>query len=288
VTVNPRFDTGIRVAYSRTEEVEHVSQLEHSLVRAALEYLRIDGGVEITTVADIPSRGTGLGSSSSFTVALLHALYAFRQQHVSSERLAAEACHIEIDICSEPIGKQDQYAAALGGFNLIEFRPDGTVVPSPVICSSETLQAIQSNLLLLYTGVTRSASSILLEQAENLRSNKSKRDTVKRMVGLCYDLREEIQRNHINAFGELLHESWLLKKSLTTNISNLWIDECYELARKQGAIGGKILGAGAGGFLLFYAPQERHASICHVLTPMRRMPFSFEPLGSRIIFYNPN
>lgn len=288
VTINPRFDKGIRVAYSRTEEVELISQIEHSLVRAALNYLGIEGGIEITTVADIPSRGTGLGSSSSFTVALLHALYAFKQQHVSLERLGAEACHIEIDICGEPIGKQDQYAAAIGGFNLIEFRPDGTVVPSPVICSSATLRAIQSNLLMLYTGVTRSASSLLQEQAADLRTDKSKRETLKRMVALCYSLRDEIQRDHIDAFGEMLHESWLLKKSLTANISTSWIDESYDIVRKNGAIGGKILGAGAGGFLLLYAPQDKHASICHALPSMRPVPFSFERLGSRIIFYHPN
>jgi len=207
VTLNPKFDQGIRVAYSRTEEVESVDRIEHALVRSAMNLLRIPGGVEITTVADIPSRGTGLGSSSSFTIALLHALYAHKGQHVNAERLAAEACHIEIDICGEPIGKQDQYAAAFGGFNLIEFLPDERVVVSPIICKKSTKELLQSNLLLLYTGVTRSASNILKDQTDEIKASRDKRSTLSRMVEICYDVKREIESNNLDAFGDLLHET---------------------------------------------------------------------------------
>ena len=174
VTMNRKFDSGIRVAYSRVEEVNSVSEIEHQLVRAALNMAGVPGGVEITTVADIPSRGTGLGSSSSFTVALLHALYAFLGRHSTRQELAEQACHIEIDVCGEPIGKQDQYAAAYGGFNLYEFNPNDTVTVSPVICKPETIAGIRKQMLVLYTGITRGASTILKQQSSELATNVDK------------------------------------------------------------------------------------------------------------------
>jgi D-glycero-alpha-D-manno-heptose-7-phosphate kinase len=287
VTLNRKFDQGIRIAYSKTEEVESVAQIEHKLVRAAMNYLDVPGGIEITTIADIPSRGTGLGSSSSFTVALLQALYAFKNTHVSGEKLGSDACKIEIDICGEPIGKQDQYAAALGGFNLIEFRPDERVVHSPVICQPKTLRTLQSHLLMLYTGLTRSASDLLREQASDVKADAAKRDSLKAMVKLAYTLRDEVQNDNADAFGEILHEGWMLKKSLTKGISSSSIDDWYDTARAHGAIGGKILGAGAGGFLLLYAPPDRHAAISHALPQLRPIPFAFDPFGARVIFYHP-
>ncbi len=287
VMVNRKFDSGIRVAYSKTEEVETAAQVEHSLVRAALTLAGVQGGIEIATVADIPSRGTGLGSSSTFTVALMNALHAYCGRHASSATLAEEACQIEIDICREPIGKQDQYAAAYGGFNLLEFRPDGTVGVSPVICQPETLQRLQASLLLLYTGITRSASNLLQEQSDAVREDAGKRAALRRMVALCYDLRHEVEANNLDAFGEVLHENWELKKSLSGRISNSEIDEWYDTARRSGASGGKILGAGAGGFLLLTAPPERHAAICHSLPRLRPIPFGFERTGSQIIVYQP-
>ncbi len=287
VTISRKFDNGIRVAYSRTEEVHAVAEIEHQLVRAAIQHVGIEGGIEITTVADIPSRGTGLGSSSSFTVALLNGLYAFKDKYVSADQLGKEACHIEIDICGEPIGKQDQYAAAIGGFNLLEFMSDETVVASPIICKPQTIREIKSSLLMLYTGITRSASQILRQQSLVV-SNTAKQKALKRMVELCYQLRNEIQDNNVDAFGEILHENWVLKKSLTANISTSAIDEWYEIALKNGAKGGKILGAGSGGFLLLCAPPDRHKAICHALPVLRPIPFEFEPLGSRIIFFQPN
>jgi D-glycero-alpha-D-manno-heptose-7-phosphate kinase len=288
VMVNRKFDAGIRVAYSKTEEVASVAEVEHGLVRAGLHIAGLQGGIEIATVADIPSRGTGLGSSSSFTVALMHALHAYCGRHVSAATLAEQACHIEIDICGEPIGRQDQYAAAFGGFNLIEFRPDDTVGVSPLICQPATLDRLRANLLLLYTGITRSASELLREQMQEFRADADKRTTLRRMVELCYTLRDEVQANNLDAFGEVLHENWELKKSLTDKISNPVIDDWYATARRHGATGGKILGAGAGGFLLLAAPPELHPSICHALPTLRRIPFGFERSGSQIIFFQPS
>jgi D-glycero-alpha-D-manno-heptose-7-phosphate kinase len=288
VTINRKFDNGVRVAYSRTEEVSSASEVQHPLVRAALNVVGIEGGVEITTVADIPSRGSGLGSSSTFTVALLHGLYAYRGRYVRSRTLAEQACHVEINMCGEPIGQQDQYAAAFGGFHVYEFRPDDTVIVSPVICQPTTLQRLNERLLLLYTGVTRSASALLKEQSAQIASSPEKRAALKRMVSLCYQLRDVIQNGNLDAFGEILHEGWVLKRSLSNNISNSAIDEWYEVARRHGATGGKILGAGAGGFLAIYAPPERHPAICHALPALRSVPMKFERQGSQIIFYQPN
>jgi D-glycero-alpha-D-manno-heptose-7-phosphate kinase len=287
VTVNKKFDDAIRVAYSKTEEVDSVSLIEHRLVRAALTHAGLTGGVEITTVADIPARGTGLGSSSSFTVALLQALAAFAGRHSSSATLAADACHIEIDVCGEPIGKQDQYAAAYGGFNLIEFLPDGAVKVSPVICSSKTYEALQQHILLLYTGITRSASALLRSQSEAVSQDRAKSVTLRRMVELTHQLRDEIQRDDLDAFGEILHENWELKKTLTSGISTDDIDGWYATARQHGARGGKVLGAGAGGFLMLYAPPETHLRICHALPMLRPIPVRFERFGSQVIFYHP-
>jgi D-glycero-alpha-D-manno-heptose-7-phosphate kinase len=288
VTVNKKFDDGIRVAYSRTEEVSAVRELEHPLVRAVLRHVGLTGGVEITTIADIPSRGTGLGSSSSFTIALLHALNAYCGRHSSKSRLAEDSSMIEIDICQQPIGKQDQYAAAFGGLNLFEFQPDDSVRISPIICDREKLQTIRSNLLLLYTGITRSASEILHHQIQSLRASADKRKALRRMVQLCYTLRDEIQANNIDAFGDMLHENWELKKSLSNGISTPDIDEWYATAKRHGAKGGKLLGAGAGGFLLLYADREKHNAICHALPHLRPIDIDFDRHGSQIIFYQPS
>lgn len=287
VTVNRKFDNGIRVAYSRTEEVDSIDKIEHRLVRAALHQANISGGVEITTIADIPSRGTGLGSSSAFTVALLNALHAFRGSYTSSLSLAAQACHVEIEVCGEPIGKQDQYAAAVGGFNLIEFHPDEHVSVSPIISSASTRQRLQDDLLMLYTGITRSASDLLRSQQSNLETSAQNVAATQRMVELTYRLRDDLQADNLTSFGEIMHEGWMLKRSLADGISNSEIDSWYDLARKTGASGGKILGAGAGGFLLLVAPKERHEAICRALPELRPIPFGFERAGSQIIFYQP-
>lgn len=288
VTVNKKFDNGIRVSYSKTEEVAKAADVEHRLVRAALNRLDIDGGVEITTIADIPSSGTGLGSSSSFTIGLLNALNAFVGKHVGREYLASESCDIEIKVCGEPIGKQDQYAAAYGGFNLIEFARDESVRVSPVIIPPATLDRFEANLLVFYTGKTRSASGLLSNQREAVANTSAKRSALRRMVELAHIAKVELEMGNIDAFGEALHENWVLKKSLTDGISSDNIDRWYNIGIAAGATGGKILGAGAGGFLLFYAPPGRHDAIAHQLPELRRIPMEFERNGSQIIFYNPS
>lgn len=284
ITVNPKFDQGIRVSYSRTEEASKVDRIRHPLVREALKLTGIQGGIEITSVADIPAKGTGLGSSSSFTVGLLHALHAHSERHASAEQLARECCEIEIERCQEPIGKQDQYAAAYGGLNHIRFLPDDSVIVEPIICKRETLAQMQDRMLVFYTGLTRSASEVLRRQQTSLRGGRKKQNAMKRMVQLADELKVQLQRNNAEALGEIIHENWELKRSLSEGISNSQIDDWYSKARAAGAQGGKLLGAGSGGFLMFYAPQEQHGAITRALSDLRRMNFRFEPQGSKIIF----
>lgn len=284
ITVNQKFDEKIRVSYSRTEEARTVDRIKHPLVREAMKLLKIDGGMEITSVADIPGKGSGLGSSSSFTVGLLHALHAYAERYASAEQLASEACEIEIGRCGEPIGKQDQYAAAYGGLNYIRFNEDDSVSVEPILCKRETLRTIQEHILVFYTGITRSASEVLKHQQSAVASEKKKQSVMRKMVALAEQMKSELQRNRAGAFGEIIHEGWLLKKSLTGGISTDAIDGWYAKARKAGAIGGKLLGAGAGGFLMFHAPPDRHEAIASALKGLRRMSFKFEPQGSRIIF----
>ena len=215
---------------------------------------------------------------------MLHALHAFACRYASAEQLARESCEIEIERCGEPIGKQDQFAAAFGGFNFIEFNPDDSVSVEPIICQRETIRQLQSNTLVFYTGITRSASAILKNQQQIVGEEKAKQKVMRRMVQLARELKAELQKNNLEAFGEIIHENWELKRSLTSNISTTAIDDWYQRARKAGAVGGKLLGAGSGGFLMFYAPQEKHESITKALSDLRRIDFEFEPQGSRIIF----
>jgi D-glycero-alpha-D-manno-heptose-7-phosphate kinase len=284
VTANRKFDQGVRLAYSVTEEVSNAGELQHALARQAMQYLGVGGGIELTTVADIPSKGTGLGSSSSFAVGLLNVLHAFQDRFASARKLADEACHIEIDLLGEPIGKQDQYAAAYGGLKLYEFRADDTVTVSPVIMSRERRSELASRIIMFYTGITRSASAILADQAKVISSNQHKILNMKRMVELTYVLRDALHRGDLQSFGPILHENWQLKKTMAQGVTNAGIDAAYEAARAAGATGGKILGAGAGGFFIFYADEDRHQAITAALAPMRRIDFSFEDTGSQIIF----
>jgi D-glycero-alpha-D-manno-heptose-7-phosphate kinase len=283
VTVNRKFDERIRISYSRTEEARSVERIKHPLVREGMKLAGITGGIEITSIADIPSKGSGLGSSSTFTVSLLNALHAYAGRHAGAEQLAREACEIEIDRCGEPIGKQDQYAAAFGGLNLIRFNPDESVAVEPVICQPATIQKLQAHTLVLYTGITRSASAILKHQNTALATEKKKCDVTRKMVELAQTLCGELRKNHVATFGEIIHEGWRLKKSLTGGITTDVIDGWYEKARRAGALGGKLLGAGAGGFLMFVAPPEKHEAIERALK-LRRIDLRFDPQGSRIIF----
>ncbi len=284
VNINKKFDYAIRLAYSENEDVMGVDQIRHPIIRESLKYLGIGGGLEITTIADIPSKGTGLGSSSSFTVGLLNALNAFQGRYISKPSLASESCFVEISRCDSPIGKQDQYAAAFGGLNLIEFRRDESVVVQPIICSLETVESLESNCLIFYTGITRSASEILLQQSSNLSDKKI--CSIKRMVDLTYQLAKDLRENNLCNLGDILDEGWKLKSGLSKDISNTEIDYWYHLAKKSGAKGGKILGAGAGGFLLLYVSPESHAKVRLALSMLREVKVKFERTGSQIIYYN--
>ena len=284
ITVNKKFDHQIRASYSVTEMVDSVDELQHELIREALRLVGLDGGIEITSISDIPSKGTGLGSSSTYTVGLLNALYAYKGKYVGAERLAREACQIEIDICGKPIGKQDQYIAAYGGLQNIQFNPDESVFVSPVIFSPEIKQKLQKNLLLFYTGITRSADKILKEQTSNTENSREKRAVLQKIVGIAQDMHAALAANDLSGFGEMLHQGWLAKKQMALGISTSLIDEWYQLAQKHGAIGGKITGAGGGGFLLFYAPASRHVEIKKALIDLQPVNFRFEPQGSKIIY----
>jgi D-glycero-alpha-D-manno-heptose-7-phosphate kinase len=283
INVNRKFDSSIRASYSITEMVDSVDEVKHELIRECLRKRRIDGAIEITSISDIPSQGTGLGSSSSYTVGLLKALYAYGNQHVGAERLAREACDIEITRCGKPIGKQDQYIAAYGGMQYIQFNPDGTVFVDPIVCSGGTRQRLESDLLLLYTGITRPADTILAEQKRNLAA-PSHRETLRHVVRLAADLRDALTANDLSAFGEILHEGWIVKKAMAEGTTNARIDRWYECARANGAVGGKISGAGGGGFLLLYAPHEDHPRICQALPELRPVSLRFEPQGARIVY----
>jgi D-glycero-alpha-D-manno-heptose-7-phosphate kinase len=288
ITVNESFANRIRLSYSKTEEVDKFSEIQHPIVRNVLETQPVDCGIDITSVADIPSRGSGLGSSSSFTVGLLNVIHAFNGHFVGKEILAEEACEIEIGRLREPIGKQDQYAASYGGFNFIKFNPDDSVDVEPLTHHWSTIEKIESSLLPFYTGITRPASMILAEQKTNLEERQVARDTLSQMVRLAETLRNDIVAGNVSSFGEILHESWMLKRKLATGVSSNFIDNIYDRGRAAGALGGKILGAGGGGFLLFAAPPERHPAIIRALPELRRVPMWFERLGSLIVFQERN
>ncbi len=286
INVNKKFDHLIRASYSITEFADKPEKLKHELIRESLKYLGIKGGIEITSIADIPSGGTGLGSSSSYTVGLLNALSAYLSRFSSKEYLASIASRIEIGKCHKPIGKQDQYAAAYGGLNLIEFLPDDSVVVNPIICKQETKQRLNQNLLLLYTGITRSADKILAGQNKKILSDRKTGDILSQMVKLAYSQAEALSSDDTKSFGEALDENWKLKIRLARGINNPTFDRWYKTAKNHGAVGGKILGAGGGGFLLLYAPKSKHEAIEHALPELKKVDFNFDPEGSKIVYYN--
>jgi len=281
VTVSPRFEPTTRVAYTSTEICERVDDIRHTLVREALRLTCLGRHLEITTIGDVPG-GTGMGSSSSLTVGLLTALYAYRGEIISHEELARQACRIEIDILKKPIGKQDQYAAAYGGLNYIRFNPDETVHVEPVPCRAEVLQNLERSVLLMYTGQQRNADEILQQQSDGV---SSRRPVLRQMRDLADAARRALAgRGDLAEFSRILHEGWLLKKSLGCGISQKRLDDWYETARRAGAQGGKLLGAGGGGFLMLMAPPERHEAIREALGRPRELAFGMDQRGSRIIF----
>ena len=282
VIVSRRFEGDIRVAYSRTETVDRADQVEHELVREALRVTGLPRGLDIVTLADVPSRGTGLGSSSAVTVGLLSALYAFQGIHRSVALLAEQACEIEIDILGKPIGRQDQYAVAFGGFNLIEFLPAGAGVRvRPIVAPPHTLERLHSSLLMFYTGRQRSASDVLSQQRDAARDG-SATETLSAMRDLAYQLRDALGEGDTDSFGPILHRNWELKRTLAGGVSDAEIDALYDRAIDAGASGGKLLGAGRGGFLLFVAAPERHAAVRAALSDLRETPFRFASSGSHV------
>lgn len=286
ISANPKFDGGIRLAYSQTEEVSSLAEIQHRLFRHTLEMLQVQGGVEVTTTADIPSRGTGLGSSSAFTVGLLNVMKAYLGECATVDHLAAKACEVEIERCGEPIGKQDQYASAFGGMNVIEFQTDETVQVQPVQISPADLARLQAELLMFYTGTTRSASQLLVAQNQALANDLAVERRLLRMVDLVYRMRTDLEAGRIEDFGATLHENWLLKRELASGISSSQIDAWYAAALSAGATGGKLLGAGAGGFLLVHAPLDRHVHVKQAVG-LKHVPFQFDRLGTRIIYSDP-
>lgn len=281
LSIHPSFEAKETVLkYSQTEIVDDVKKIQHKYFKEVLEMLRVSG-VEIVSTADVPA-GTGLGSSSSFTVGLLHSLYSYKGKFVSKEKLAQKACEIEIERLKNPIGKQDQYAAAYGGLNFYEFNRDGSVFVEPIIMKTELYRTLEENLMMFYTGQLHSASAILKEQSSNITAGDKEQNQL-RMCELARELKDELQHNNIDAMGEILHEGWKLKRTLASGISNPQIDEYYDLAIKAGAIGGKLLGAGGGGFLLFYVPKKRQMEVRAALK-LIQMPMEFERQGSSVIY----
>lgn len=281
VTIKERFDQLLRIGYTRTEMVTSVAEIQHELIRESLNKTRIERGVEVTTMGDIPSSGSGLGSSSTVTVGALHAMYTYRGEIVPAEQLAREACEIEIDTLGKPIGIQDQYIAAYGGLRFMEFAPNGKVRCEKVELDSYLKRRLNESLLLFFTGVTRRADTILDEQKRNIGDRLM---VLREMKQMAYTARDELRAGNLDSIGELLHKSWELKKQLASQISNGMIDDMYQTARRAGAIGGKITGAGGGGFLLLYCPQEKREAVRTALNHLQELPFRLEQDGSKVIF----
>jgi D-glycero-alpha-D-manno-heptose-7-phosphate kinase len=281
VIVKRRYDRLIRVGYTRTELVERVEDVQHELIREALRVTGIKEQIEIGTLGDIPSTGSGLGSSSTVTVGVLNALYTYSNQPQSLEVLAQQACEIEIERLGRPIGKQDQYIAAYGGMRFIRFLPDEQVIVEHVRMESAVQHKLNQQLMLYDTNKARRSETVLIEQKANIQNRNQTLRQLKEMACLG---RELLERGALDDFGRLLHESWLHKKTLASGVSNPEIDTLYKRARQAGAIGGKITGAGGGGFLLLYCPREKLDSVRMAMGDLNELPFHLEPDSSKVIF----
>jgi D-glycero-alpha-D-manno-heptose-7-phosphate kinase len=285
VCANKRFYPDVRLAYSKTEIVSDVRRIEHPIFREALTMTGIDQGIELVSIADLPAN-TGLGSSSAFTVALLNALHAYKREFVSSRQLAEEACHLEIDVLREPVGKQDQYIAAFGNVTAFTFEPDGSVHVEPVPARDEVLDELESNLLIVWSGIERPARIVLSEQGERLKDEEE--DVVARMhriKALGHDVYRLLVDGDVDRYGEILHEHWLQKRRLASKMTDDVIDEHYESARKAGAIGGKLMGAGGGGFFMLYVRPADRRQVVEAMQArgLRVLRFRFDNDGARIV-----
>ncbi len=280
VIVKQRFDDDIYVNYSKKEIVSRVEDLEHELVREAMLMTGVANGVEITTLADIPSTGSGLGSSSAVTVGLLHALFAYQGRQVTAEELADRACTVEIDRCGKPIGKQDQYIAAFGGIRDLRFGPGEKVTTEELGLSAAERRALQQQIMLFYTGITRKADSILAEQTANIKATRPQLDILRDLAGFAVD---RLRSGDVDAVGVALREGWEAKRKLAVGVSNSWIERAISRALDAGASGAKLTGAGGGGFLLVMCPMERQRAVRQSLADMRELPVHLDRLGSRVV-----
>lgn len=281
ILVHPFFEKKIHLKYSKTELVETIDQIQHPIIREAMRKFDVNG-IDINSIADIPA-GTGLGSSSSFTVGLLHALYAYIFKYPSKERLASEACEIEIELLKEPIGKQDQYAAAYGGLNFITFYPNGSVGVEPIRLRGDKYDELQDNLVMYYLGMQRNAGDILKHQRDRMMSEGKSMDALRKMTALARTLRDSLVRQNLDDFGSIMHESWMLKQKLSEKISTNCVNHYYDLGLANGATGGKLLGAGGSGFLLFYCKKEKQEQLRNVLG-LREIAFRFDTAGSKVFY----
>ena len=285
ITANQRFYDSIRLSYSQTEIVDSVDEIKHRIFREALRFLGISNGIELVSIADVPAN-CGLGTSSSFTVSLLNALHVYKRDFVTQRQLAEEACHLEIDILGEPIGKQDQYIAAFGGITCLTFDKNGEVIVEPLQISYEALDQLESNILLFHSGIERSASEILLEQ--DVKSQKDVPEIIDNLhqikeIGL--ETRKALEKGDVDKLGEFLNVHWETKKKRSQKMTDPFIDECYEVARKSGALGGKIVGAGGGGFFMFYCSNSDKPRLYQAMNKMglKSMKFQFDPEGVKIL-----
>ena len=269
--------------YSKTELVNSNDEIQHPLFRECMKLVDVTG-LDISSMADVPA-GTGLGSSSAFAVSLLNVLHAYKHEAVSAEYLASTACDIEINRLGDPIGKQDQYAAAYGGLNFIRFNYDGSVDVQKIVMDPAVKAQLERNLILLYTGTKHSASAILKEQGKEMQ-RLDKQQVMHKMVEMAYELKDVLEHNQIDDFGRILNEGWLLKRSLANSISNPLVDNLYDQGIAAGALGGKLLGAGGAGFVLFYCPEDKQEAFRRQMSAYTEMPFRFENYGSKIIYMN--
>ena len=280
VIVKERFDDDIYVNYSKKEIVSRVADLEHELVREAMLMTGVSQGVEITTLADIPSAGSGLGSSSAVTVGLLHALYAYTGRQLPAAELAEQACTIEIERCGKPIGKQDQYIAALGGIRDLRFGPGDGVTAEDLCLPARQRLALQQQIMLFYTGVTRSADTILAEQSANIGAALTNLDSLRDLAAFGA---EQLRAGQVDSLGAAIRESWEAKRKLASGVSNEQVDQLVSCALDAGAAGVKLTGAGGGGFLLVICPMERQPAVRAALAHLRELPVKLDRLGSRVV-----
>lgn len=279
----PFFEHRYRIVYSLIENVKRIEEIKHPAVRGALQELHISRGLEIHHDGDLPAR-SGMGSSSAFAVGILHALHALEGRMRSKEQLAAEAIHLEQNVLREHVGSQDQIASAFGGFNAIRFTPDGRFAVQPAALPAERMLPFKSHLMLFFTGVSRNSSEIA---GTFIGSLGDKERTIRRFVAMVDEALAIVHGGRWEDFGHLLDEAWHLKRALSPSVSTGLVDEAYAKARAAGALGGKLLGAGGGGFLLLFAPPERHPDVIRALSHLLHVPFDFEPAGSHIVLYDP-